>query len=253
MYGGLFGDLPAAKNAKKETGSTSNADDPLTSASVGAPSSGNGGPSVSSTASFDTKKVTTPSILQNVGKSGTSMAFIPTAALQRRKSNKRPAVASAPISEAAVKRVTTTRTEGTEFLESVIPEPALQSVDSNAVNGPDPLYGNEKEDRIRLHESVTDPYDPLVPNDLLQYWERKAIVAQREQLELQRQQTLQEQERMREELRLERERLVQQGSVEQLERGMSSRGGRGRGVSNLPAWLVEKQKNQRDLGQQRPS
>ena len=90
---------------------------------------------------------------------------------------------------------------------------------------------------------MDDPYDPMVPNDLLQYWEHKALAAEREALERQRVEQLQQQQDLRRQLDLERQREIdQQGFTVERPRG------RGRGVSNLPAWMMAQQKQVPDIG-----
>ena len=98
-------------------------------------------------------------------------------------------------------------------------------------------------DRQRLRQqAMDDPYDPMVPNDLLEYWERKAVAAERERLEREKLEQLQQQDALRRQLDIERRALEQEGNAEKLAANERQRG-RGRGVSNLPAWLVAKQKN----------
>ena len=106
----------------------------------------------------------------------------------------------------------------------------------------------------RLHDNVTDPYDPLVPNDLLQYWERQAAIVEREEIEREARETLKQQNAIREQLEMERQELEKSGDVNKIVQHMQKNTiparGRGRGVSNLPAWVVEKQKKEGQLGKQ---
>ena len=104
------------------------------------------------------------------------------------------------------------------------------------------------------------PYDPSVPNDLLQYWERKALADQRKDLEREAREAMEQQEAIRKQLDKEREKLLEKGDYEQIIQQQERKGialggagqgrgrGRGRGVSNLPAWLLEKQR--KEQGQQ---
>ncbi len=89
---------------------------------------------------------------------------------------------------------------------------------------------------------ITDPYDPYVPNDLLQYWDRQALIKEQQQLEQETRQALEHQKILREQLEHERQELQKQGNLVQLAGGLGR--GRGRGVSNLPAWLVAKQQEE---------
>lgn len=95
---------------------------------------------------------------------------------------------------------------------------------------------------------ITDPYDPYVPNDLLQYWDRQALVREQRQMEEETLKALEQQQIIREQLEQERQALLQQqqqGDISQLAAAAGGMGrGRGRGLSNLPAWLVAKQQQQ---------
>jgi hypothetical protein len=107
-------------------------------------------------------------------------------------------------------------------------------------------------------EEITDPYDPYFPNDLLQYWERQAAAEERARLEEETKEAMEQQRFLREELTREREHHHHQsrcgasdivggsGKLVGNHAVMSGMGrGRGRGgVSNLPAWLVEKQRQE---------
>jgi hypothetical protein len=97
-------------------------------------------------------------------------------------------------------------------------------------------------------EEITDPYDPYVPNDLLQYWDRQAVIQEQQQLEQETRKALEQQRVLREQLESERQTLQRQGNLEQLTSSGMGRGrGRG-GVSNLPAWLVAKQQQEQKDG-----
>jgi hypothetical protein len=101
----------------------------------------------------------------------------------------------------------------------------------------------------------------MVPNDLLLYWEKQALAQERAQLERETREALENQRILREQLERERQEMQQRGNYQQLiERqttGLGGEGasrvgdlpqgmgrGRGRGLSNLPAWLVEKQRKE---------
>ncbi|KAL3894946.1 MAG: hypothetical protein SGARI_007596, partial [Bacillariaceae sp.] len=100
-------------------------------------------------------------------------------------------------------------------------------------------------------EEITDPYDPFVPNDLLQYWERQAAAQERAKLEQETREAMERQRVLREQLQRERQELLRTGSggkdttaVAAAMGGMGRGRGRGRGLSNLPAWLIEKQRKE---------
>mmetsp|Transcript_47978 Transcript_47978/g.144973 ORF Transcript_47978/g.144973 Transcript_47978/m.144973 type:complete len:455 (-) Transcript_47978:173-1537(-) len=124
----------------------------------------------------------------------------------------------------------------------------------------------ESESLRHLHESVTDPYDPLVPNDYLAYRERKKAEVVREEMERKALEQIELQRKMRERIEEERRKAEATGDVDKivesrlgpqgggmgvaatessgLERGRGR--GRGRGMANLPAWLVKKQQEEKE-------
>jgi hypothetical protein len=152
---------------------------------------------------------------------------------------------------------------------------ALSSIDNN-----ENCYYPESDDLTRLHERAKrDPYDPFVPNDLLAYWEREAAEEQRQRLVRERQEALEAQEQLRLRLKRERNEILASGNIDrivefQLQQQQqqqqqqqhhssvppldgihhNSSLGRGRGAAkNLPAWLVEKQRKEREQMQSEPT
>ena len=102
---------------------------------------------------------------------------------------------------------------------------------------------------------ILDVYDPYVPNDLLQYFERKTLLEQKKAMEDQQRQALEDQRLLSEKLQQERQSLLveddKQSDYASILMAHQSRGagrGRGRGLSNLPAWLVEKQRKEKEDG-----
>ena len=102
---------------------------------------------------------------------------------------------------------------------------------------------------------ITDPYDPYVPNDLLQYWDRQSLAKERAQMEREAREALEQQRLLRQRLEMERDELQKKGDfaqiLQQQDWGGMGRGrgrGRGRGVSNIPAWLMEKQRQEQLTG-----
>ena len=104
--------------------------------------------------------------------------------------------------------------------------------------------GLEDEALRRLHASVTDPYDPHIPNDLLSYRERKEMEVERLRLEREVRETLERQQHLRRQLEDERQRVQASGRaidiIDHRVKVSLTGGGRGRGVNNLPAWLLQK-------------
>ncbi|KAL3932944.1 MAG: hypothetical protein SGBAC_010617 [Bacillariaceae sp.] len=99
---------------------------------------------------------------------------------------------------------------------------------------------------------ILDVYDPYVPNDLLQYLERKTLLKQKKALEDQQRQAAEDQRFLRAKLEEDRHSLQEMGDYASLlvaQEQTRGRGrGRGRGLSNLPAWLVEKQRKEKEDG-----
>lgn len=239
-------------------------------------------------------KITGPSMVQNLGVSGTAMAFIPTAARRRSKREttvitdttvgaassleeskdgnaKVHSISSSSVvpttqnASASLGVVPDTPARSCEMsrIDTTIPSQALAEqshtvVSSNQLSVTIPA--NESKDemhrtahleprdestqrnherRLRLREQVEqDPYDPMVPNDLLEYWERQA--AHRAWEEQEHRRMVLEQQR----IELEQQHRHEPDYPTETPRREIGKG-RGRGnISNLPAWLVEKQKRE---------
>jgi hypothetical protein len=190
MYGGLFGDLPAAKNTCKEDGATAGD-------RSAAPK-----PSDDSNEIKDSKEPpmkAESSMVKSIGVAGTSMAFVPTAALYRRRNNKRPPPA-APSSISFFQppqrqeQLVSSQTEVSNSLLATgwslqvdeakpYSDPAADASLYTIPASVEPHEVKHTDDRLDLQKQVSeDPYDPMVPNDLLQYWENKALAVERERL-----------------------------------------------------------------------
>ena len=291
MYGGLFGDLPSAKKQKSTPSSTDDSSKP---------NDKNGDAKEGAAKNHDakTKTVTAPAaansasvnwfapprqaakapksgksqFLQMVGKSGTTMAFVPTAALKSKrkkaidpntkststgieKGSTTKNVPSTTISTdqqssfAAVTTTTTTTTRITASKDDRTKPATVVNIHGNTQKnenggGASTTAHHVSALDVPSHtgiddepEKITDPYDPYVPNDLLEYWEKLAAKKHREKLERNTREALERQKAMRKQLEDERMALGRQPPA-----------GRGRGVSNLPAWLVEQQRRDREPG-----
>jgi hypothetical protein len=330
MYGGLFGDLPATKKDGKASGEGESTD----ASAAATKSEGETGDEAATTYSSNKKPAaaTAPgflfppraqkkaktstgnnattsdavsrphqSIVQSLGKVGTSMAFVPQAALKKKKPNLfaklleapndvPPAVTASnaasdmkdppPLSKqeeraAAASTLTMSTTVPPHEMTVTTTVVSKQPADANAVIHihPQEVRGDQQGDdsqqpihtEFLLHETqqhlddndkdddeITDPYDPYVPNDLLQYWEKQAASQERARLEQEAREALERQRVLRAQLERERQELLQKGaagghdaSAAAAAMGGMGRGrGRGRGVSNLPAWLIEKQRKE---------
>lgn len=312
MYGGLFGDLPAAKNSK------AGGESDTVGSSVSQDSSNklkdDAGSSTALTGGVTGVAITTAAKPAVTVAASSVTAFVPTAATRKRRSttssrplqqpastNSKDEAARPPPSSFVAKprsisavssnapgsvslATTTTIIRSAKSTEEdpcksihaseILPSekkhsektkttdaPALQETSTNIYpqsNTVAPfLSESDQQRRLRLKKlEEDDPYDPMVPNDLLQYWEKKAVEQQRLQLQAEQQRILAQQEQMRVQLERERQELSRKGQMEQLvehrlQHSMAgstvgSGHGRGRGVSNLPAWLVEKQRIEAD-------
>jgi hypothetical protein len=322
MYGGLFGDLPATKDAKESSSSSTPA------APAAAPSAATGGlfgdlPPQNGSKEEDkstrkkSKSVTifippagkkqkkSNPFLQTVGAAGTSMAFVPTA-LKRKRPNrfsKLEKPVSVPPTVTAVPDTTVATSSGSTSTSIIQPTP---QVNEAAAALPPKLTepplsfqeglgsmthttftpASEQPASIEIHEQqsshtlsntkytsqflpvdppelteIKDPYDPYVPNDLAQYWDRQALAKERHELEREAREAFERQQALRLQLEKEREESQKRGDYqaiiqkqqEQLQQqqqvlamGRGRGRGRGRRVSNLPAWLVEKQRKEQE-------
>jgi hypothetical protein len=371
MYGGLFGDLPAAKNPSSALSNDNKEETNGAAQNNGADSDGGGkSKSVSQSttegvviagtqlkqSSMAASSVVPNSgfpplrpsslpgggrkkakldggisssshhFLQTVGKAGTSMAFVPTAALRRSKPdpNSKPPANQGPFKEVETPAIgsatdisrtasssnvfpasdmgdiTTTILRKKPPSSSTMNPPAAEAVNIHGGSDEQDIKDSSTEERDQQEDidtqmngasfpdqsqqqhqhtphptkavaEITDPYDPYIPNDLLQYWERQALAQERERLERETREALEKQRLLRERLEKERQELQRSGNYQELihrqtntgggdvgpagvetpgnafDEGGMGRGrgrGRGRGISNLPAWLVEKQRLQ---------
>lgn len=250
MYGGLFGNLPATKNDDKNT------DRSCTSANLASAPSLSEGLVVDRALTLNPVESTSLLLMPQ---------FVPKQAAARRKQqqqqlhSKQSRKRTAPVlvtadtshhqnlvsSDRTVHRRIDEKNEDDEAHMFIHHEDITKdSVEEDQLQEPEPL-------RILHEQAKLDLYDPLIPNDLLLYWERKSLAAEREKLFQEQQTSIREQEELRQQLKREREQLQIRGDYTGLvEHHRVQNGiGRGRGgVSNLPAWLVEKQKKEVQQG-----
>ncbi len=304
MYGGLFGDLPSAKK-QKATPSAANYDDAETTDTKECDTNKPTDESSSSSAGAkgDIKTLAAPSakgnwlapprhaatkaattttnnknksqFLQMVGKSGTTMAFVPAAALKSKRkkvnavnTNNNNSNVTTEKDNESTKKITLTSSSAEQQQSSfaaVTTTTIVSKTDKKNTTVVVDIHGNSVAETTESNpvslattnrmldasshpsneEKITDLYDPYVPNDLLEYWETLAAKKHREKLERDTREALEQQKSMRKQLEEDRKALLQQAT-------MGSNAplamGRGRGVSNLPAWLVEKQRTSGVVG-----
>lgn len=259
MYGGLFGDLPAAngEECKDETKKT------------GKDVTGQGKTPTSSTAKT----------------AATVPLFIPQQAARRR-ANTKPSILPSKINGSSAtlrKKVVESASESTSGTAAV-DEDRQMGVSCTTIPTNDPLQPSADQQSApmasntsscnsadsatvetgkgqtsmlneRFHKAVAeakvDPYDPFVPNDLLQYWKDQSIAKEKDRLMRERDERIREQEIIRERLERERIDLEREGNLDKVVRHRMQHGaGRGRGgLSNLPAWVIAEQ-NKAMLGKQ---
>lgn len=297
----LFGDLPSVKNSRK----LSSADQTSSSAELLTenPNSITSSIPADNVCSRVSKEL---SLVGTLGSVGTTRGFLPTALLRKSGTT---AASNAPIARgASVQKVKFPKPSvavGTDSVESlgdstisVLYEGQSENDDlGQKVNGT--IRDKEKrqqedfsveghegssetEDLAMLHASVTDPYDPFVPNDYLEYCAEKRREVERRELEEATRETLRQQQIIREQIAEERRKMIATGDYQSVvssvinrhAQDMQSSGpsmvsisgqnsgitdkielssvsvstkqnpkhkmGRGRGVHNLPAWLLQK-------------
>ena len=245
MYGGLFGDLPATKNSKSRNDRAEN------------------GPKPDSQPP-DTSNISSNPPPAKKAKAQTTHMFIPQAAMSRKRPSqpsRHTAKAKASSSHVpfVLSKPTTGQDQGKKTVEGSKLSISLDEVKPNELDerpSVSPQTSNfetettldtieDPEELRALHASaMEDPYDPLVPNDLLLYWEQRERRHERERLEKEREAAIQAQRDLERKLEDERRSLLEAGRIDKIV-DLEARGrgrGRGRGVSNLPAWLLEQKK-----------
>ena len=84
---------------------------------------------------------------------------------------------------------------------------------------------------------MEDPYDPMKPNDYLVWCEERLEKSRLAKVEEENRRILIEQERSRERLAKDRLEAAEKGDIARLQ---AIGRGRGRGLTNLPAWMTQK-------------
>lgn len=267
----LFDDLPEAKNDATVT---------LTASLENTTNDSNEGDKTKSNISEEKKS---KSLVDSVGKAGTSMAFVP-AALRKRKTPM--ATSSFKSRKQAANRISvkpstcTHQSKPTIATSEIVSNSCEQDCEEKEkashqeernmhVNvhvhvipsSSEPMQEEYKEPQhlTDLHASIrlADMYTPMMPNDYLAYRQRKEDDLMNANLQKQAEKTLEMQKKLRDQIEDERQKAIDSGDVgkiieSRLKNGMNGAGlggmgrgrGRGRGLNNLPAWLVKKQQEQ---------
>jgi hypothetical protein len=277
MYGGLFGDLPAAKGSDPNETKPS----PLKDLATTKPNF----PSVkrpSAVPAFVPPTKKKAGIVQAIGAAGTSMAFVPAAARRKNKSRFEPGPSTnptAPRDKPKVSNLPSKMIQQQQQTTSIVAsswQPSVQMTTETTVTTVHHIHPQhaaipspnmkQYQNHEREEEEIKDVYDPYVPNDLLQYWDRQSLAKEREALERETKEALEKQRILRMQLEKERETLQQKGDYSKFlgggpyppskttvstttnPPGIGMGRGRGRGVSNLPAWLIEQKRKEQELG-----
>lgn len=234
-------------------------------------------------------------MLKAIGNAGTSLSFVPAAA--RRKKRPRPLttpvataastteakveVATSKVVSKTIDKVDTSSIAFTSTWEpsvvmttntKIIPKVSTtannnktlsmgEQKDQSSTRNNNHSHQSQEQDNEKEEEEIVveikDVYDPYVPNDLLQYWERQSLIRERQAMEREAKEALERQQMLRKKLEQEREELQRKGDYAKLLQPLQtdplinnqrSGGGRGRGVSNLPAWLIAQKRKEEELG-----
>ncbi|KAL7502133.1 hypothetical protein ACHAWX_000466 [Stephanocyclus meneghinianus] len=262
----LFGDLPAAKN----------------SAPIGIEASSSPAASLLVSSAIppkpdDVPQKPTSSLVTALGTAGTTMAFVPQA-LRKKKKHVAPQQSEKQKEEkrqrAEVSLPSDQGPEGRNFHDvekaddvelanvdesnnsrDTNNDSAVENAGDDDSNNSEPYLENEPPSLRQLHDQAKTsltPYNPHTPNDYLAYRERRKTAAVRKDMQAAALAKLEAHDRLRKKVEEERRRIELSGDVDKIvesrlggavgEGGVGKGRGRGRGMSNLPAWLVKKQK-----------
>jgi len=268
----LFGDLPAAKNSAPigiEASSPPAASLPTSSTIPPTPD--------------DVPQKTTLSLVTALGTAGTTMAFVPQS-LRKKKKHVAPQQNEKQKEEkrqrvevilpndqqpdgrnvhevAKADDVELFNVDESNNSRDAIHDSAFENAGDDDSNNSEPYLENEPPSLRQLHDQAKTsltPYNPHTPNDYLAYRERRKTAAVRKDMQAAALAKLEAHDRLRKKVEEERRRIELSGDVDKIvesrlggvvgEGGAGRGRGRGRGLSNLPAWLVKKQK-EKELGE----
>lgn len=275
----LFDDLPQAK--KGSTSSSHNQEDNAQIQTPAAPPEITTIRQQDETAEATDSNVTAESkskpksLVDTIGNAGTTMAFVP-AALRKRKAvvktfvkPRRSQVKNQTLLDGAADASSslekTANDQDDERLEGENNNMKTDTPEESDIHNNKRQQDDDDEEEYKepqhltdLHASVrsADMYHPMMPNDYLAYKQRKENELLQANLEKQAQMTMEMQRKLREQIEEERRKALDSGDVKRIiesrvtkpmESGAVTSGmgrGRGRGLSNLPAWLVKKQQEE---------
>jgi hypothetical protein len=273
----LFDDLPQAK--KGSTSSSHNQEDNAQIQTPAAPPEITTIRQQDETAEATDSNVTAESksqpksLVDTIGNAGTTMAFVP-AALRKRKAvvktfvkPRRSQVKNQTLLDGAADASSSLENNANDQDDERL-EGENNNMKTDTLEESDIQNNERPQDEVEeyeepqhltdLHASVrsADMYHPMMPNDYLAYKQRKENELLQANLEKQAQMTMGMQRKLREQIEEERRKALDSGDVKKIiesrvtkpmESGSMTSGmgrGRGRGLSNLPAWLVKKQQEE---------
>ena len=97
----------------------------------------------------------------------------------------------------------------------VIPNAQVEDLEPQSAAA-DAVIDIDDDNNNESNEKITDPYDPFVPNDLLEYWEKQAATRQRKKLERETRESLVRQKSIRKKINEERLELQKSGNYSTL-------------------------------------
>lgn len=269
----LFDDLPQEKKGPSSSSSTHNQEENLQTLTTASQQQDEAIETESHGIANDNKpEKKTKSLVDAIGNAGTTMAFVP-AALRMRK-----AVVKTSIKPRKFQMKTqhpldlaTATSNGTsdDNESSLIIDDNVSNQDGNSEildipEESDIHHTLQQEETYKepqhltdLHASIrsADMYHPMMPNDYLAYRQRKENELLQANLEKQAQMTLEMQRKLREQIEEERKKALDSGDVNKIIESrltnptgnvVTGGRGRGRGLNNLPAWLVKKQQEEQN-------
>lgn len=206
------------------------------------------------------------SLVDSIGSAGTPMAFVPSSLLQQRK--KKLLISEIQKGSEKIEQVNFKNNIKTHGRSSC--QLHLNAITVNNNSSPikqssaDPndfsethIFTLDSEKMRDLHSSISpsQSYDPKVPNDYLKYKEQRKSELLRKEYERKALETLKKQQKLQEMISEERKKAELDGRVDKIIESrlgsyvdidsinMNEMRGRG-GASNLPAWLIQKRRNE---------
>ncbi len=195
------------------------------------------------------------SVVSSLGKAGTTMAFLPVALRKRKhipgKAPQQVRRTKDEMEKPKTQQQDIVSSQENYIAEGIDDETSKQNPDVSVIISACHDQEEIESQKLRdLHASVqpADMYNPMEPNDYLAYRQMRENELIRADLEKQAIKTMEMQQKLRSQIEEERQKALQTGDFEKVASEDAARMGRGRGMSNLPSWLVKKQLEQNKSG-----